>query len=96
MHVYVCETHFRQPVLPRQFFHLGFFRACGDQFRTQYLVCVSVCVCVCVSHILRNKKCQERALYTLQLLVWPILVLVVEPVFASVRHSQTFNPLRTI
>ena len=58
--------------------------------------CVSQCVCVCVSHILRNKKCQERALYTLQLLVWPILVLVVEPVFASVRHSQTFNPLRTI
>ena len=34
----------RLPVLPRQFSHLDFFRACGDQFRTQYLGCMCVCV----------------------------------------------------
>ena len=31
------------PVFPRQFFHLGSFRARGNQSSTHYLECVSVC-----------------------------------------------------
>ena len=37
------KPHYILPALPKQFFHLGFFRAWGNQFRTQFLK--SVCVC---------------------------------------------------